>query len=330
MRLPRSVPIALGRYLDESNRLSFAASLNASSSAHRPQVTLNVGLPRCKTANLNVSQTDEPMEHLELTKLLSYDDTSVIAEIRRVMALLPPGPVTVAAFDRLSKVHSTTLRNRFGGWRQALAAAGIDERFNDSNARRTRDEVIKELNRVAGLLGKIKIGRSEFEKHSRFKSKAVCTAFGTFPAALQAAGLAPLERHDRSDEECFENVLALWSHYGRAPTYGELRQPPSQISGKIYARRWGGWRKALRAFMERVNNVDLALHADLAISPPNVARTRLGRSRRFEVSQCPRGIASCVVIGFVACFAALAQLRTRSANFTSTTSSRYQREACLN
>jgi HNH endonuclease/Homing endonuclease associated repeat len=194
------------------------------------------------------------MPRFELDKLLKYDDASVLAEVRRVVALLPAGRITLPDFDRLSKVHSTTWRNRFGGWKEALVAAGVGDRYNDSNNKRTREEVVQELKRVAALIGRPTIGWREFEQHSRFKSKAVSTAFGSVAAAFKAAGLAPLARRDRSEEECFENILALWSHYGRAPKYGELNEPPSQVSGKVYARRWGGWRAALGAFLERVND----------------------------------------------------------------------------
>jgi HNH endonuclease/Homing endonuclease associated repeat len=194
------------------------------------------------------------MPRFELDKLLKYDDASVLAEVRRVVALLPPGPITLPDFDRLSKVHSTTLRNRFGGWREALVAAGLGDRYNDSNTKRTPEEVVQELKRVAALVGRTTIGRREFEQHSKFKSKAVSTAFGSFAAALRAAELAPLVRRDTSEEECFENILVLWSHYGRAPKYGELKKPPSRVSGKVYARRWGGWRGALAAFLDRVND----------------------------------------------------------------------------
>ncbi len=194
------------------------------------------------------------MPRYELDKLLNYDDVAVLAEVRRVVTLLPPGPVTVLEFDRFSKVHSSTLRRRFGGWKAVLVAAGVGDRFDDSNTKRTREEVVQELKRVAALLGRTAIGRREFEQHSLFKSGAVSTAFGSFAAALQAAELAPLLRRNRSDEECFENIVALWAHYGRAPRYGELNRPPSQVSGKVYAGRWGGWRKALGAFLERVND----------------------------------------------------------------------------
>lgn len=57
-----------------------------------------------------------------------------------------------------------------------------------------------------------------------------------------------------SDEECFENIVNLWTYYGRQPTSGDLNQLPSAVGYATYKRRWGGWRKALAAFIEYVNH----------------------------------------------------------------------------
>jgi len=50
-----------------------------------------------------------------------------------------------------------------------------------------------------------------------------------------------------TDEECFENILTVWTHYGRPPMYKEMRLPPSRVGPKAYL-RWGTWLKALEAF----------------------------------------------------------------------------------
>ncbi len=55
------------------------------------------------------------------------------------------------------------------------------------------------------------------------------------------------------DEECFDNMLAVWTHHGRPPQYREMGQPPSKVGGKAYMMRFGRWNKALAAFVERVN-----------------------------------------------------------------------------
>lgn len=189
------------------------------------------------------------MSSFEPTRLLAYDRTSLIAELRRVAALVPGQYLTQTAFNRLARVHSTTVRTAFGGWPQALTAAGLSGRFCDRTARRTPEAVISELQRVAALLHTEKLGREEFERHSQFKQKAVGNAFGSWKAALAAAGLSQRAIREPTDEEFFENLLTVWTHYGRAPRYAEMKRPPSHISGKAYARRWLGWTKAVYAFV---------------------------------------------------------------------------------
>jgi hypothetical protein len=66
-----------------------------------------------------------------------------------------------------------------------------------------------------------------------------------------------------SDEECFENVLALWTHFGRQPRFAELNRPPSTVGSKACIGRWGGWRRALGAFVARVNLRILCSHCNL-------------------------------------------------------------------
>ncbi len=68
-----------------------------------------------------------------------------------------------------------------------------------------------------------------------------------------------------SDSDCYENILALWTHYGRQPKYGELKSPPSTVGPKAYIRRWGSWRKALKAFIEYMEAIPK--NADFSESP---------------------------------------------------------------
>jgi hypothetical protein len=65
-------------------------------------------------------------------------------------------------------------------------------------------------------------------------------------------GPVPLGRR-YTDEECFENILALWTHYGKQPVFDELKQAPSVVEPKAYILRWGGWRVALTAVVKHIN-----------------------------------------------------------------------------
>lgn len=112
------------------------------------------------------------MARFELSTLLSYDDEALVAEIRRAVELLPAGPVTRSAFDRVSGVSSSTLVRRLGGWQQALDRAGLGERYfgrlvsAKMRQQHTRtlsdDDLLDELHHVAKALGTRTVTMAEF------------------------------------------------------------------------------------------------------------------------------------------------------------------------
>jgi hypothetical protein len=57
-----------------------------------------------------------------------------------------------------------------------------------------------------------------------------------------------------TDDDYFENLLVVWTHHGRAPTYAEMNLAPSRISNGGYAAKFGSWGRAKRAFVDRVNS----------------------------------------------------------------------------
>ncbi|MBP7624216.1 MAG: HNH endonuclease [Xanthomonadales bacterium] len=113
---------------------------------------------------------------------------------------------------------------------------------------------MKAISDAARDLNRDVLTLDEFEAHTGISGAPVRRHFGSWEKALKAAGLSQsLLGRRYTDEECFENILALWTHYGRQPIFGELKQPPSSVGPKAYIRRWGGWRAALTAFVKRVN-----------------------------------------------------------------------------
>ena len=83
---------------------------------------------------------------------------------------------------------------------------------------------------------------------------AIRNRFGSLKAALRAAGVLETARGRRyTDEECFENLLNVWTHYGRPPKYLEIKLSPSTEGPKAYIVRWKTWNRALQAFVHRVN-----------------------------------------------------------------------------
>jgi Homing endonuclease associated repeat len=58
-----------------------------------------------------------------------HDATALVAELRTVAGIEPNGPLTRATFTAHSAIGVSTVLRRFGGWREALEAAGPDERY---------------------------------------------------------------------------------------------------------------------------------------------------------------------------------------------------------
>ena len=67
------------------------------------------------------------MSRFEIDFLMEYTDKALLAELRRIAALLPEGtPLTKPAFDGLSpKVAARTIQRRFRGWKAALEQAEL-------------------------------------------------------------------------------------------------------------------------------------------------------------------------------------------------------------
>lgn len=188
----------------------------------------------------------------ELTTLEEYTDEALIAELRRVAEIVSTPKLSRSQFSAVAKVHGSTLEKRFGGWRKALEVAGLRARIDGDNIGITHEEVLKAIARAAHELQKSALTLQEFEAHTGISGVPVRRHFGSWKEALKAAGLnQSLLGRRYTDEECFENILTLWTHYGRQPRFGELKHPPSVVGPKAYIGRWGGWRAALAAFVQR-------------------------------------------------------------------------------
>ena len=115
------------------------------------------------------------------------------------------------------------------------------------------DELLAELRRVAQFLGKSSVRYEELRSHSRYSSRLIERRFGSWNNALSAAGLEVTQRVNIPVIEFFENMEQVWRLLGRQPSRQEMVKPLSLISGGAYQKRFGGWRKALEAFVVFAN-----------------------------------------------------------------------------
>lgn len=201
----------------------------------------------------------------ELSRLArNCTNEEIIAEVKRVSSLIKEDIVSQKMFNKYTKVSSSTARKRFGSWKRVLVAAGLGHRYADRpefkkarGRKLTNEEIVVELQRIGKLLGKESITIEDFMKHSSIEMhpESVRRRFGSWGSLMERAGLKLSPEYHRrySKEEYFENLLNVWTYHGRQPLYRQIDEYPSRISSGAYENRFGTWRKALEAFVDRMN-----------------------------------------------------------------------------
>jgi 5-methylcytosine-specific restriction endonuclease McrA len=230
----------------------------------------------------------------ELDRLTDYTDEAIVAEIRRVANVVGAGRLTIAEFSKLSKVAVTTLRRRFGSWPKALEAAGLAGLCNPvAPASKSRilarslsdDEMLDEIRRVAHVAGTSNPTADDLRQHAVVGVDAIRNRFGTLKAAFRAAGVLETAHGRRyTDEECFENLLTVWTHYGRPPQYKEMNLIPSAVGPKAYVVRWKTWNRALQAFVDRVNQETVETSVTATV-PLQTTPSKAARPESLEEDQ---------------------------------------------
>lgn len=227
------------------------------------------------------------MARFEADFLEEYSDAALLAELRRVGDLSGDEPLTQARFRKLGGLASPdTIRQRFGGWDQALARAGlgrlycgktVTEKMKSSFAKQlSDDEVLQELQRVAASSPDGMVRYQTFASYSSISTKAVESRFGSWRRAVELAGLERPQYGGRySREDYFSNLAAVWERLGRRPLLREMDEAPSTISSGGYEQRFKGWRRAVYAFLRWIESPEETTAADAPV--PTIAETTSDR-----------------------------------------------------
>jgi hypothetical protein len=194
-----------------------------------------------------------------------YTEDAVLADLRRVSSLSQDESFTIAVYSQHGRYSGSHITRQFGGWMQALERAGLGHRYvgpSITERMRTKpgramsnDEILQRIRDVAARLGKADLSGADIAANSDITQSQLYGRFGSVLEALRNADVQHAN-HGRkfTEDEVFENLLNVWTHYGRPPTVVEMRQPPSTVGPTVYIRRYGGWRAALKAFVARANS----------------------------------------------------------------------------
>jgi len=112
------------------------------------------------------------------------------------------------------------------------------------------EELIADLQNVAGLLNKQKITQKEYNENGKYHFATYIRRFGGWNNALQKAGLKIGLKRTITNQELFDNLEIIWKTLGRQPFVNEIKKPLSEFNHATYQRRFGSWLKSCEAFIK--------------------------------------------------------------------------------
>lgn len=159
------------------------------------------------------------MPRFELNFLDENTDEALVTEIQRAAAMFNGVSLSKRVFNTLSgRVSASTICNRFGGWKEALEAAGVGRLYNGRpitekmrknriSREMSKADLVAELQRVRSIVGRDVLSVEEFVRLSVTGVSSIRGRFGTWQKACVAAGISQSNHAKRySDNECFENL----------------------------------------------------------------------------------------------------------------------------
>lgn len=187
-------------------------------------------------------------------------DGEILADIKETSERFNQDYISISFYRKYGKYSQTAIQNHFGTWRNALLLAGLRTERNPSELKLiSDDEYFTDLRRVAEIIGQNTVPYDEYRKHGKYSAEHIFQRFKKWNNALELAGLCStgFSKDKITQQECFDEIERIWRLLGRQPTSTDIiSKNISKYSIDTFKRRFGGWRKALEAFVEYINESD--------------------------------------------------------------------------
>ena len=118
----------------------------------------------------------------------------------------------------------------------------------------SNEAFLADLKRVAAEIGRDTVTIDQYNERGQYHASSLIRRFKSWFQTLEQAGLRPSRSPlNIPDEDLFRNLVNVWAKLGRQPKYDDLTSQMSQYSAGTYEKRFGGWRRALEAFVRWAN-----------------------------------------------------------------------------
>lgn len=185
-------------------------------------------------------------------------DEKLIHDIVRVAEILHKSYLQTREYDELGVYNSSTVRKRFGSWKNAMRRANLNLEPDVVDRQRiTDDDLIKDVIHVSNSLGENPLSSNHYLTIGKYTLPTFERRIGNWDKVLITAGLLPTGIwKNLSNDDVFSEIERLWVELGRQPSCTDIRKGLSLYSLSTYLYHFGSWRKALESFVAYVNAND--------------------------------------------------------------------------
>lgn len=187
-------------------------------------------------------------------------DEEIIADIQETAKKLGNTYISISTYKTHGKYSQCAIQAHFGTWKNALLLAGLRNERTPSEFKLISDEeYFDDLRRVSQILKKNTVPYDDYKEYGKYAAEHIFKRFGKWNIALKNAGLEPtgFVKDKISEQECFDEIERMWRLLGRQPTSTDITKSGiCKYSIDTFKRRFGGWRKALEAFIVYINTTD--------------------------------------------------------------------------
>ena len=131
--------------------------------------------------------------------------------------------------------------------------------LNDFHRNTSDEELLNDLKAVSNIINKDTVTMGEYNQYGKYHSTTLTRRFGSWFLCLQKAQLQmSRSKIGISNEALFDNIEKVWIKLGKQPSYTQMEEY-GEFSIGTYTKRFGGWRKALEAFVDYVNSTEIKI-----------------------------------------------------------------------
>lgn len=201
----------------------------------------------------------------------NISDDDLLNDLKSVAKGCGKDTLTGEQYNKRGRYNSCTIARRFGSWNKAIALVGLKR----ANGKLKHHELctdsqsfLEDVRRVAQCLQQNFVTVGDYRKYGKYGDKTAFRKYGNWNEMLKEAGLSSTpfrlgKGKKITNEELFEDIERVWTKLGRQPTITDVKNGLFNYGQNTFVRRFGGWRNALLAFVDYINEEETPIRNEL-------------------------------------------------------------------